>query len=160
VEQDMTHVGITDEDLAELVRRTAEAAGCYIRGDIRKYFALVPQAEDYTLMAPYGGEPRQQFDRSEEALNATARMFQGGEADLDVVRSYVSGDLAVLVAIERQHGLVGGLADQDWSLRVTLVFRRVGSDWELVHRHADALVHPISHDLLAALARGDAEPDR
>jgi ketosteroid isomerase-like protein len=36
------------------------------------------------------------------------------------------GDLAVLVAIERQHGEVGGLPDQDWSPRVTLVFRREG----------------------------------
>jgi hypothetical protein len=32
----------------------------------------------------------------------------------------------VLVAIERQHGEVGGLTDQDWSLRVTLVFQRKG----------------------------------
>jgi hypothetical protein len=34
------------------------------------------------------------------------------------------------------------------------VFRREGSDWRLVHRHADALVHPISFDLLSELARG------
>jgi ketosteroid isomerase-like protein len=56
--------------------------------------------------------------------------------------------------IERQHGQVGGLPSQDWSLRVTLVFRREGSDWQLVHRHADPLVHGISLEQLAALARG------
>ena len=41
-------------------------------------------------------------------------------------------------------------------LRVTLMFRRDGSGWAAVHRHADPLVHPISHDVLGALARGDA----
>ena len=70
------------------------------------------------------------------------------------MRTHASGDLAVLVAIERQHGEVGGLPDQDWSLRVALVFRRDGPGWRLVHRHADPLVHGISLEQLAALARG------
>jgi ketosteroid isomerase-like protein len=106
-------------------------------------------------MAPSGGEPRRGFDASDEALEAMARYFQGGEADLQVFQSYASGDMVVLVAIERQHGEVGGLPDQDWSLRVTLVFRRDGSDWTLVHRHADPLVRGISPELMAAIARGD-----
>jgi ketosteroid isomerase-like protein len=83
-------------------------------------------------------------------------MFQGGEADLELVETYASGDMAVLVAIERQHGEVGGMPDQDWSLRVTLVFRHEGSEWRLVHRHADPLVHAISMEHMAALARGQS----
>jgi hypothetical protein len=35
-----------------------------------------------------------------------------------------------------------------------LVFRREGSDWRLVHRHADALVQPITMEQLSRLARG------
>jgi ketosteroid isomerase-like protein len=105
-------------------------------------------------MAPYGGEPTRGFDASPERLKATARFFQGGEAELELVQSYTSGDIVVLAAIERQHGEVGGLPDQDWSLRVTLVFRREGPEWRLVHRHADPLVHGISLEQVAALARG------
>ena len=75
-------------------------------------------------MAPYGGEPRRGFD-VEETLETTPEMFRSGEADLELVATYTSGDMAVLVAIERQHGEVGGMPDQDWSLRVTLVFQRV-----------------------------------
>jgi ketosteroid isomerase-like protein len=105
-------------------------------------------------MAPFGGEPTHGFDASSERIEATERYFQGGEANLELVQSYTSGDMVVLVVLERQHGEVDGLPDQDWSLRVTLVFRREGSEWRLVHRHADPLVYSISLDQVAALARG------
>jgi len=150
----MAHRKITDEELAELIGRTAQAASPLIRGDIRTYVTLTPHAEDYTLMDPFGGEPTRGFDPSSEHLEALERFFQGGEAELEVVESYTSGDLVVLVVIERQHGQAGALPEQDLSLRVTWVFRREGSEWRQVHRHADPLVHGISLEQLAALARG------
>ena len=149
----MAKQNVTGADVTELVRRTAEAAAAYIRGDIRKYLTLIKHGDDYTLMPPYGGEPRRGFD-VEGALENTPKMFRGGEADFELVQSYTSGDMAVLVAIERQHGEVGGMPDQDWSLRVTLVFRREDPGWRLVHRHADPLVHAISMEHMAVLARG------
>jgi len=150
----MVYGKATEEELAELIRRTAEAASAYIRGDIHRYLTFIQHADDYTLMSPYGGEPTRGFDASPERLEATARFFQGGEANLELVQFYTSGDIIVLVVIERQHGQVGGLPDQDWSLRVTLVFRREGPEWRLVHRHADPLVHPIGMEHMAVLARG------
>jgi ketosteroid isomerase-like protein len=152
----MTQGDITDEQVADLIRRTAEAASALIRGDIRTYLTHIRHADHYTLMAPSGGEPRRGFDASDQALEAMERYFHGGgEAELEVFQSYASGDMVVLVAIERQHGEVGGLPDQDWSLRVTLVFRREAGEWRLVHRHADPLVHGIGQEQLAAIARGD-----
>jgi len=154
----MTHPDITD-DLGKLIERAREAAGALIQGDVRRYFALVNEAPDYTLMPPTGGPTRHGFDSSPATIEALEEFFAGeGEAELEVEQTYASGDLVVLVGVERQHGTVGGLPEQDWSLRVTLVFRREGSDWRLVHRHADALVQPISMEQLAALARGSAEP--
>jgi ketosteroid isomerase-like protein len=150
----MAQKNFTDEDLADLVQRVEDAAVALINGDIGAYLTLIKHADDYTLMQPFGGEVTHGFDASPERLDATARFFQGGEARLEVAQIYTSGDLAVLVAIERQHGKVGGLPDQDWSLRVTLVFRREGSEWRMAHRHADTLVHGISLEQVAALARG------
>src|SRR5215203_3571766 len=74
----MAHGNVTDEELAELIGRTAEAASALIRGDIRTYLALIPHAEDYTLMDPFGGEPTRGFDASSESLEALERFFQGG----------------------------------------------------------------------------------
>jgi ketosteroid isomerase-like protein len=146
---------ITDQELSGLVEQTAEAASAFIRGDMRRYLELIHHSDDYTLMAPFGGETRRGFDSSEQSVEATAEFFRGaGGAELQVIETYRSGDLAVLVAVERQHGVVGGLPGQDWSLRVTLVFRRDGTGWQQVHRHADPLVHGITIDQLAQLARG------
>ena len=147
---------VTDEELAALVQRITDAAQALISGDSKRYAALIKHANDYTLMSPYGGDVVRGFDDSDAALNGMAQFFRGGEATVEVVETYTSGDLAVLVVIERQHGTVGNLPEQDWSLRVTWVFRRTAEpDWELVHRHADALVHPIDHDRLGVLARGE-----
>lgn len=151
----MTDGKVTEKALAELVELTAQAASAIMRGDIDRYVALINHADDYTLMPPNGGETRRGFDRSEQALKALADMFRSGEAQLEVVQSYASGDLAVLVAVERQHGQAGPLPAQDWSLRVTLVFRLEASGWRLVHRHADPLVQPIRPELFAAIARGE-----
>ena len=119
-------------------------------------YSPVPHAdkhgEAYTLCRLTAGN-QARLDVT-EALETTPKMFRSGEADLELVQTYASGDMAVLVAIERQHGEVGGMPDQDWSLRVTLVFQYEGTEWQLVHRHADPLVHTISMEHMAILARG------
>jgi hypothetical protein len=65
----------------------------------------------------------------------------------------------VLALIERARVEVGRLPSQDWALRVTLVYRRDGTEWRLVHRHADPLVGGISVPQAAALARADRPRD-
>ncbi len=151
----MTSTEISEQDIAALIARWSEAAQLYMDGDLRAYAAIARHAEDYTLLPPNGGDARSGFDGSDDAVEWTARTFRGGQSELEVFKTYRSGDLAVLVAVERQAGTVGDLPSQDWSLRITLVFRRDGTDWRLVHRHADPLVRPVKPELFAAIARGD-----
>jgi len=141
------------EDVANLTRRTAEANTALVRGDIDGYLGLIEHAKDYTLMAPFGGAPTRGFDMSSRA--AMAQFFKSGTFDQEVVAAYGTSDLVVLVTIERVRAEVGGLPEQDWSLRVTQVFRREAIEWRLVHRHADPLANGISLEQAAALARGD-----
>jgi ketosteroid isomerase-like protein len=148
-------VAVTDKDVADLTRRTPEANAAVVHGDIDAYLALIEHAKDYTLMAPFGGATTRGFDASSEHRASMARFFKSGTLAQDVVATYNSGDLVVLVTIERVRAEVGALPEQDWSLRVTQVFRRDGAEWRLAHRHADPLVNGISLQQAAALARGD-----
>ena len=108
----MAEKTITDEELDELIRRTEEATTAFMRGDMDRYLELTAHAEGFTLMNPFGGPPGRYEDRS-ESLRAAADYFKGGEAKLEVADAHVWGDTVVLVMIERQHGQVGGLPDQD-----------------------------------------------
>lgn len=140
--------------LVELTRIAQASAEAYLAGDLDTYARVLLHADDFTLMPPFGGPTRQGFVLNDETREATRSTFHGGRVEVEVDASYVTDDLAVLAVVERQRGLVGDLAEQDWSLRVTLVFRRDGGLWRLVHRHADALVHTIGWNMLSQLARG------
>ncbi len=141
--------------LIELIHMAQKSATAYFSGDLDTYAEVLPHANDYTLMPPFGGPTRHGFVLNEEARQTTRETFRGGEVEVEVDASYLVGDLAVLAVVERQRGLVGELTEQDWSIRVTLVFRRDRGQWRLVHRHADALVHPIGWHTLSQLARGE-----
>jgi ketosteroid isomerase-like protein len=145
---------IAEPPLEAIIRRTEEQAQAFVSGDMTRWAAMIKLADDFTLMQPFGGPVSRGFDDSPEHLAELARNFRNGGASLEVAKSYVTPDMIVLVMIERQHGEVGGLPDQDWSLRVTQVYRRDGSEWRIAHRHADPLVRNIGPEKTAALARG------
>ena len=105
-------------------------------------------------MSPFGGRPTHGFEMTEQRWQAMERFFRNGSFEQELVQAYASPELVVLALIERNHGEVGGLPAQDWALRVTLVYRRDGGDWRLVHRHADPLVDGITVRQSAALAGG------
>ncbi len=143
------------QDVANLTQQTAAANAALMRGDIDRYLALTEHAEDYTLMSPFGGEPTHSFDMSQRVV--LGRFFKSGTFDQEVVATYTTSDLSVLVTIERVCAEVGGLPKQNWSLRVTQVFRRKADAWHLVHRHADPLANGINLKQAAALALGVAD---
>lgn len=150
----------TDKAVAELIRRSAESNAALMRGDIDRYRALIALTDDFTLMSPFGGAPTHGVDMTGERMEAMGRFFRNGTLEQELVQSYASADMVVLAIIERAHVEVGGLPPQHWPLRVTLVYRREGSEWRLAHRHADPLVEGISLEQAAALARGELSRQR
>ncbi|MFO1141228.1 MAG: nuclear transport factor 2 family protein [Amaricoccus sp.] len=144
--------GIAEAEVETLIRRTEEATNAFLRGDMARYLELTPHRAGFTLFNPFGGEPNRYADRR-DSLMAAASFFRSGEARIDLIDAHASGDLLVLVIVERQHAEVGGLPDQEWSLRVTQVYRREG-EWRLVHRHADPLMTNIGLERAAELADG------
>jgi ketosteroid isomerase-like protein len=135
-----------------LIQRSKESNAALMQGDARRYQSLVRMGQDFTLFSPFGGEPtRGGF--TPEKLERLGRFFKNGNLEQEVVQAYGSADLVALAIIERTNAEVGGLPGQPWALRVTLVYRREGEDWLLVHRHADPLVAGISLAEAAELGR-------
>lgn len=143
-----------DDAVAKLIQRSAEANAVLMRGEVESYRALQPISEDFVLMSPFGGKPSRGSEYTSETWEKMGRFFKNGTFDQQVIQTYGSADMVVLAVIERCHVVVGGLPAQDWALRVTLVYRREGSGWRLVHRHADPLANGISLQQAAALAGG------
>jgi ketosteroid isomerase-like protein len=140
--------------VAHLVSIASRAHETLMRGDIAAYRATLSLASDFTLMAPFGGPPARSGHYTEDQWNAIGRFFRHGqESSFELIRAYPSRDQVVLVAVERSHVEVGTVPAQEWSLRVTLVFRKDGDRWYLAHRHADPLVAGISVAESAKLAK-------
>lgn len=146
---------VEKSEAALLIERSAEANAALMRGDVDRYRALIPMSDDFTLMSPFGGAPTR-GSVTAESWEAMRRFFRNGTLQQELVQSYVTADMIVLATIERAHVEVGGLPAQDWALRVTLVYRREETGWQLVHRHADPLARGMSVEQAAALARGEA----
>lgn len=138
-----------------LIERSRDSNAALMRGDVAKHRSVVELTDDFLLFSPFGGAPTHGRDMTEAAWERMGRFFRNGTFDQEVVAAYGAGDLAVLAVIERSNVEVGDIPAQDWALRVTLVYRREGSDWRLAHRHADPLVAGVAHATAAALARGD-----
>jgi ketosteroid isomerase-like protein len=139
---------------AQVVKLAAMKNSAFMRGDMEDWARLTRIASDFTLMQPFGGAASRGFDKSPARLAELSRYFRNGIATLEDVTTYGTDGIIVLVMIERQTAEVGGLPNQDWSLRVTEVYRRDAEGWELVHRHADPLVHRITIDQASVLAKG------
>ena len=153
-ERSLFHPSTNDRELEELIELSERTNQALMRGDVERYLELLKQADDFTLMSPFGGTPTRGA-ASAERLREIVQFFKNGTLSQELVQAYSSPTLVVLAVIERSRVEVGGLPLQDWALRVTLVYRREGDEWRLAHRHADPLgARPITLDESAALARG------
>ena len=145
-------------DPAKSVQETyARANAALMRGDAKTWNKMMPMSEDFVLFSPFGGKPSRFADYTPERIERMSRFFKNGTHQQEIVQAFVSDEIIVLAAIERDTVEVGGLPSQTWALRVTSVFTREGSQWKLAHRHADPLVEDISHAESAKLARGARE---
>jgi ketosteroid isomerase-like protein len=145
----------TVEIVTELIEKSLRSNTALLVGDIKQYREIVGYTDDFMLMGPFGGEPTRGRDLTSERWDAMGRFFKNGTFKQEIVQTYASDNMVVLVIIEYCNAEIGGIPAQEWQLRVTLVYRREGSEWRLAHRHADPLVFGVSRETSAALARGE-----
>jgi hypothetical protein len=103
------------------------------------------------------GEPDEHYSHRDHG----ARQFLGGiSSTVELVQSYVSDSLVVIVKIENNKvRLAGREQPEEWVERATEVYAREGSEWKIVHRHSDPLVEHRSLAQTLALLRGQSVSD-
>ena len=115
----------------------------YVKGDPRRVLELFSQLDDVTLANPLGPPRRGPAEVRRAAADAAAHITDGSPPRFEEIARYSTSDLGYVVHIERTEARVAGGADlSQIALRVTMIFRREGDTWNVVHRHADPITTP------------------
>jgi ketosteroid isomerase-like protein len=130
-------------DLETAIQQSHEAVAGIFRGDSAPAKELFSDRDDVTLGNPFGPYARGR-DQVEETLDRAASNYRDGElTGAELIASYVAGELACVVEVERGRAKVsGGTEVLPLALRVTSLFRLESGAWKLVHRHADPVTMP------------------
>jgi ketosteroid isomerase-like protein len=135
------------EEVAEAQFRAMESI---VRGDAEPAKAMYSQADDVTLANPWGPTVRG-GQATQDMLDFVATMFRDGEClGIERLAAYVDQEVATIVENERWRAKVRG-ADElsSFELRVSTTFRREGTTWKVVLRHADPITAPREQGPLA-----------
>jgi ketosteroid isomerase-like protein len=130
-----------------LVARVIATSWIGVCGLVGCSAAHAQRRDDVTLANPLG-PPRRGPADVDKAIAEAAAHFSGGTIQgFEEVSRYSTADLGYVVHIERTEArLAAGGNMNSVALRVTMIFRREGDTWKVVHRHADSITtsRPIS----------------
>jgi ketosteroid isomerase-like protein len=123
--------------LAAALPRQVETESAWHQRDLDARLALWSTRPPLTLFGGGGvcmsgcDEVRRMFRRAVSQI-VPCRSF-----DYDLVAAGASGELAYTVGYE--HVSFGPGSVQDYTLRVTYLYRREDGEWKIIHRHGDYL---------------------
>jgi hypothetical protein len=129
-----------EEEFRALLAHRQEATAAFFNGDPEPWKAMAAQTDDITMFGGFGGS-EQGWDAVGDRYTWAAARNAEGVVHVELIACHVTPAMAYTVAIER--GEVRSTGEQAFApkaLRVTEIFCREGSDWKLIHRHADPLV--------------------
>jgi ketosteroid isomerase-like protein len=133
------------------IEESHAALDAILKGDKSGYQNLFSERDDVTLGNPFGPFARGRKNVEATLAGAASNYRDGGMTGVDLVATYESNDLAVVVENERGTAKVGGAQDvAPVAVRVTSVFRLEGEVWKLVHRHADPITTPRAAESVIA----------
>jgi ketosteroid isomerase-like protein len=127
-------------DLDTVVRQFRDAANAFAKGDPAPVKELFSHSDDVMLANPFGPAVVG-WTAVSEALDCASSKFRDGKVlSFERIAQYVTPDLASIHELERWRTKVGGGTElSTFDLRVSSTYRREGSTWRLVLRHADPI---------------------
>lgn len=134
-------------DFDGTVEAFKQALAQFVKGDPQPIIEVCSRRDDVTLANPLG-PPHRGPVAVDKAITEAAALLRGGSIrGFEEISRYSTPDLGYLLHIERtQAQLRGSETVVPIALRVTLIFRREGEAWQLVHRHADPITTERSVD--------------
>ena len=130
-----------------MIEAYRDALRACVKGDPDPVLTLWSEGEDATLANPFGPPRRGRAAIESASRQAVANSREGGILQFHEVTSlfdevvrHGTRDLGYVVQLERHEGtLVERKELGVVELRVTMIFRREGNGWKVVHLHADPI---------------------
>jgi len=134
-------------DFDSAVEGYRQALRAYMTGDPKPALEFFSRRDDVTLANPIGPPRRGPAEVAQAAAEGAAQISEGSLRGFEEVSRYSTSDLGYVVEIERAQARLAGSGNiSPIALRVTMILRREGDTWRVVHRHADPITtaRPIS----------------
>lgn len=128
---------LTTADFDEFMGRCHDALAHQGKGQSQPFLALWSDTSDVTLMAAVGGYERG-FDGVSGLLSHVSKSLNWEGFRTENLATRVEGDVAFTAELERMTRTVDG-HEEAMTIRATQIYRRVGGDWKVIHRHGDVL---------------------
>jgi ketosteroid isomerase-like protein len=130
----------TADTIQQAFEQVEAANRLFYEGDPAPQMGVWSHADDVTFCGAWGAYERS-WERVGPRLEWAAARFRGGHIDHEPLAMEESGDLAYTVYLEKGEARVEGMDEyRPLALRVTLIFRREGGAWKIIHRHADPIL--------------------
>jgi ketosteroid isomerase-like protein len=114
----------------------------FLTGDPKPVMEFYSNSDDVTLANPLGPPCRGPAE-VHKAIAEAAAQISDGSIRFEEVSRYCTPYLGYVVQIERAQARLSVSGDiSPIALRVTMIFRREGNTWRVVHRHADPIMTP------------------
>ena len=130
----MTDLG---DFLTAALPRQVETESAWHQRDLDARLALWSTREPVTLFGAGGACRAGSAEVRRIFQTAVTQIIASRSFDYDLVAAGVGGDLAYTVGYEHTTFDPGPV--QDYTLRVTYLYRREDGDWRIIHRHGDYL---------------------
>ena len=147
------------ESFDAFMQKRLEAARAYVNGDAGPLDRIVARSGAASFFPPNGGseqgakEVSARYDRDAQSFG------QGGETQLEVLQSASAGDVGFWTGFQNARVKMGDAPEPvTMKLRITELFRRVGGEWKMVHRHADPMAEPAKPSAHDGASRGEQQP--
>jgi ketosteroid isomerase-like protein len=126
------------QDFRQFFIAREKAARAYVAGDGGPVDAIVPHEGEASFHGLGGDTVTGGKAVAARYLNDAKLFRPGGETRFEVLQKGSDGDFAFWTGYQIATVHMGDSPEPvQMRLRVTEVFRRIGGQWKLVHRHAD-----------------------